>query len=123
MRSESLDPEARAEAAEARLRDSRVDLAIVRAAHKRRLKYPDIAPSLLDRSRIRIDPETGVIEGVEEELDRLARDRPGLADAPQGAGSPPREGPRRIENYRPQAAETTSHAALVEELRATGRYV
>lgn len=88
------EAEERARKAEEALVATRIDHAVERAAAGR-MEYPEIAPSLVDRSRISYDPETGKVDGAKEAVDRLLKDKPGLDTTNRGGGTPPREGPRR----------------------------
>lgn len=115
-----VEAERRAVDAEAALTEERLKSAVERTATTMGFDYPDIAPSLIDRSRPLIDEETGKPDpkAIKDALERLLRDKPGLAGAAPRGGTPPREGPRRTSGGRQGAPEVSIH----DKLRESGRY-
>lgn len=115
------EAERRAAAAEERLANQRIDLEVERLAAKMGFLYPDIVPSLINRNRIEEDEETGKLHGIKEELERLAKDRPALVEAPRGGGTPPREGPRRTATDM-RGREQPRGNPFEDDLRGSGKY-
>jgi predicted secreted protein len=116
----AAEADRRAIAAEERLIKEQIDAAVEREAFKMGWEYPDIAPSLIDRSRVEKDEETGKITGVKEALERVVKEKPNLVQAAPRGGTPSREGPRRT-NTNSGTRETPEESA-VSHLRASGKY-
>jgi hypothetical protein len=87
---------ARREADEIRaeLLETRISNAIEREAAGK-FVYPDVVSKLIDRTNIAIDPETKEVTGVKAAVAKLLKDRPGLALAGTGGGTPAPAGSRR----------------------------
>lgn len=81
----------RAEAAEAQAVELRITHAVERQAAAMGFEYPDITPQLIERRLVSYDPETNKVTGAKEALERLLKDRPGLAKASPRGGTPPRD--------------------------------
>lgn len=96
------DAEERANRAAQLLADTRIDHAIERAAATMDppFQYPHSIPRLVNRAKIGYDAETETVDKatVQKELDRLAKEMPGLLKAPPGRGSPNRDTPPRPAN-------------------------
>lgn len=79
----------RAEAAEKALVQKLIDHEVEREAQKLGFLYPEIAPSVIDKSRVRFDPDTQRVEGAKDAVERVLKDKPGLANTPTRGGTPP----------------------------------
>jgi hypothetical protein len=91
------DAEEKATRAGQLLADTRIDHAIERAAASMDppFQYPHSIPRLVTRSKIAYDADAETVDkaSVQKELDRLAKEMPGLLKAPAGRGSPNRDTP------------------------------
>lgn len=117
------EAERRAAAAEAALVQTRIDHAVEREAARLGFQYPDIAAQLVDRRKITVD-EDGKIAGVKDTLEKLLKDKPGLAASGPRGGTPPRDTPRGgapVPNGR--AADAPRPLTPEEDLRAHHSFV
>ena len=83
----ATDAEGRMAAAVAEVARVKVDAAVEREAARAGFVYPEMVPSLIDRNRVEID-EDGKVVGVKDAVERLAKDKPLLLNAPRAGGSP-----------------------------------
>lgn len=113
------DAERRAEAAEKKLIDQKIDTALFIEASKRIWDYPETAAQLVNRRGIEYDEDNDKVHGVKEALDRLEKEKPGIGGSSPKGGTPPREGPRR-----PAApGERDQRNPFIDEFRGSGKYV
>lgn len=83
------------DALEEQLEDERINHAIELAAAMMGFHDPKDASGSVDRESLKYDKETGKIEGVDEALDELAKEKPYLVDTVDDGKGPIKGSPRR----------------------------
>jgi Skp family chaperone for outer membrane proteins len=117
---ESEDAKRAAEQLAAKLEEQviagRIDQAIERAA-KNLFIDPDLAPKVIDRTRITYDPDTDKISGIKEALEAVLKQFPTLGGAQRGGGSPAAMRTRQPGGgHTPAASEADRMAGIREEM-------
>ena len=102
----------------AQLMTREMEIAVEREARTQGWPNPELAWRLVDRDRIRVDPETSKITGIKDAVEKVGKDYPSLVGgAHRGGGTPPREA------RRPGDGRTATGDDRVEDLLLrSGRY-
>jgi hypothetical protein len=94
LEDQKREAEQRAAKLEAEVLAARVNQEIERAAAGH-FGHPEVAPLVVDRDRITVDPDTGKITGIKDAIEAVLKRYPKLGEAQRGAGSPAAMSPKR----------------------------